>query len=150
MSGEPPAILLIEDDAAHAELIMRFLQNHPKPSRVYHVADGEAALEYLHRRGEYADPETSPHPHLVLLDLRIPKVDGLEVLRKIKADDALRHLPVVVLTTSEANGDIAQAYEYNANGYVVKPMGFDEFAQLIDDLASFWLGWNRLPGRDRS
>ncbi|MEE8392140.1 MAG: response regulator, partial [Anaerolineae bacterium] len=95
--------------------------------------------------GEYVDPESSPQPHVILLDLRLPRIDGLDVLQEIKADEELRRIPVVVLTTSEAENDLAQAYEYHANSYLVKPVDFGKFTQLMDDLGFYWLGWNRQP-----
>ena len=100
MSEPPLSILLVEDDPDHAELILRNLEEHPAVRKIAHVADGQAALDYLLRQGTYADPASSPRPNVVLLDLRLPKVDGLDVLRKIKADGDLRRIPVVVLSTS--------------------------------------------------
>ena len=112
-------------------------------SEIRHVADGEAALDYLFQRGEYADTETSPSPHLVLLDLRLPKIDGLEVLRQIKTDEELRRIPVVVLTSSQAESDIARAGDNYVNSYLVKPVAFDDFRQMLRDFAFYWLVWNR-------
>ena len=134
-----------EDDPNHAELIIRNLIDNQVANQIHHVLDGEAALDYLFRRGEYADAEKSPCPHLVLLDLRLPKTDGQEVLREIKADDELRRIPVVVLTTSKAESDIARAYDNHANSYLVKPVDFDRFRQLMRDLGFYWLIWNQHP-----
>jgi len=145
MEGEPLVILLVEDNPDHTELIVRSLQDHRVANRICHVADGEAALDYLFRRGEYQDPEKSPRPHVILLDLRLPKVDGQEVLQAIKTNDRLRRIPVVIVTTSEAERDVAQAYDSHANSYLVKPVDFDKFTQLMDDLGFYWLGWNRHP-----
>ncbi len=145
MNGEPLVILLVEDNLDHTELIVRSFHDHRVVNQIYHVVDGEAALDYLFRRGEYVDPESSPQPHVILLDLRLPRIDGLEVLQEIKADEELRRIPVVVLTTSEAENDLAQAYEYHANSYLVKPVDFGKFTQLMDDLGFYWLGWNRQP-----
>jgi CheY-like chemotaxis protein len=145
MDGQPLIILLIEDNPDHTELIVRSLQVHRVVNRIYHVADGEAALDYLLRRGEYAEPENSPRPHMILLDLRLPKVDGLEVLRTIKATERLCRIPVVIITTSKAERDIAQAYDDHANSYLVKPVDFTKFTRLMDDLGFYWLGWNRHP-----
>jgi CheY-like chemotaxis protein len=145
MQGEAVEILLVEDDPAHAELIIRGLEDNLVGNRIHHVADGEAALDYLFRRGEHADAENSPRPHLILLDLRLPKIDGLEVLREIKADGGLRRIPVVVLTTSEGEGDIARAYDNYANSYLVKPVDFDRFGKLMRDLGFYWLIWNQHP-----
>jgi CheY-like chemotaxis protein len=114
-------------------------------NRLVHVEDGEVALDYLHGRGPYADRRQFPLPHLVLLDLRLPRVDGLEVLRDVKTDRELHRIPVVVLTTSDAERDVAQAYEYHANSYLTKPVDFGGFASLLRDLGFYWLAWNKQP-----
>jgi len=145
MKGEPLIILLVEDNPDHTELIVRSFQDHRVINQIYCVADGEAALDYLFRRGEYADAEKSPRPHVILLDLRLPRIDGLEVLKEIKADEELRRIPVVILTTSEAERDVVMAYNNHANSYLVKPVDFGKFAQLMDDMGFYWLGWNRKP-----
>ena len=145
MEGESLNILLVEDNLDHMELIRRSLSEHHIANQIVHLNNGEAALDYLLRRGRFADPVCSPRPHLILLDLRLPKIDGLEVLREIKETEATRRIPVVVITTSEADQDITSAYEYRANSYLVKPIGFGEFRQLIDDLGFYWLGWNQNP-----
>ncbi len=142
---EPLIILLVEDNPAHAELVKRSLEGHPVPNRIIHISDGESALAYLFRRGEFADPEKSPRPHVVLLDLRLPRIDGLEILKEIRTSAEMEKLPVVVLTTSEAEMDAARAYEYHANSFVVKPLDFDRFAKLMDDLGFYWLKWNYYP-----
>ena len=148
MKGKPLIILLVEDNPNHAELVMRSFQDHRMANKIYHVLDGEAALDYLFRQGDYADPEASPRPHLILLDLRLPKIDGLEILNKIKTDKELRCIPVVVLTTSEAESDQYKAYDNYVNSYLVKPVDFDKFTQLMQDLGFYWLCWNRQPYRD--
>lgn len=142
VSGDIVNILLVEDNEAHAELVMRGLADHRISNRIIHVADGEAALDYLNRQGQFTDPETCPTPDLILLDLRLPKVDGLEVLREIKETEALRTIPVVVLTTSEAERDVAQAYKHFANSYLVKPVDYKSFTALMDVLGFYWLSWN--------
>src|SRR5262249_24005139 len=115
----PLTMLLVEDDMPHAELVKRGLEAHQIANKIYHVADGEAALDYLFRQGLYTDPVTSPSPHVVLLDLRLPRLSGLEVLREIRAssDNNLHSVPVVVLTTSTAAQDVTRAYEQHANSY---------------------------------
>jgi CheY-like chemotaxis protein len=102
-------------------------------------------LDFLFRRGVFADPEKSPRPHVVLLDLRLPRIDGLEVLREIRTSAGLEKLPVVILTTSEAEIDAARAYEYHANSFLVKPLDFDKFIRLMEDLGFYWLKWNYYP-----
>jgi two-component system, response regulator len=135
-------ILLVDDNEDHAEIVIRSLRAHDPQQPIHHVADGESALDYLFRRGDYCDPETSPRPSLILLDLRLPRVDGLEVLKEIKETDGLRGIPVVILTSSQAGIDVQMACDYHANSYVVKPLEFSRFTQLVRDLGSYWLGWN--------
>lgn len=142
----PRQVLLVEDNADHAELIRRaFAELEPKVALAV-ARHGEEALDYLHRRGEYRDPSRSPRPHLILLDLRLPRMDGLEVLGEIKASAALRSTPVVVLTTSNSEHDVARAYAQHANSYLVKPAEFSEIRQLIASVHAYWLELNRPPG----
>lgn len=145
MMGEPVLVMLVEDNSDHAELVIRTLEDHHIANRIKHFTDGQTALDYLFRRGEYKDPEISPRPHMILLDLRLPRVDGLEVLRIIKDDEFLKNIPVIILTTSEAEKDMARAYDNYVNSYLVKPVGFDEFRRLMNDLGFYWLGWNMNP-----
>jgi len=145
MTGESLVILHVEDNLDHAQLVTRSLKKHRVANTVHVAEDGETALNYLFRRGHYEDPLASPRPHIVLLDLRLPKVDGLEVLRAIKTTKQLLSIPVVILTSSEAEKDIAQAYEYHANSYLVKPVGFEQFNELMEQLGFYWLGWNEYP-----
>jgi len=144
MIGDQILIMLVEDNADHAELVIRTLESHHIPNKILHISDGETALDYLLRRNEFSDPQTSPRPHIILLDLRLPRVDGLEVLRMIKKEGVeLRNIPVVVLTTSEAERDVLRAYEYYVNSYLVKPVGYEDFNNLMHDLGGYWLGWNK-------
>jgi two-component system, response regulator len=148
LSGEPLHILLVEDNEAHAELVIRGMRDQQVANRIHHVQDGEQALDYLFMRGAYADPEKNPRPNLILLDLRLPKVDGLEVLTTIKTTPALLRIPVVILTSSDAENDIARSYDHHANSYVVKPLDFKTFTKLMKDLGFYWLGWNAKPLAD--
>ncbi len=143
--SEPSTILVVEDNEAHAELIRRSLESQPVATRIEHVVDGDLALDYLYRRGAYADPESSPQPQVILLDLRMPKTDGLEVLKQLRTANGLVHIPVVILTTSKADRDVAMAYEHHASSYLVKPADFDEFTNLIGTVACYWLAWNYYP-----
>lgn len=145
MNGEPLTILLVEDNPDHAELVMRNMEDFQVANTIVHVEDGEAALDYLYGIGKYTDRKQFPLPHLMLLDLCLPKIDGMEVLKVVKSDAALRPMPVVILTTSDAERDIAMAYEYNANSYVTKPVSFVEFSKLLKDLGFYWLAWNKRP-----
>ena len=143
--GEPIIILLVEDNPAHAELILRNFETHQLANQIIHLSDGAQALDYVFRRGAYADPSQSPRPHLILLDLRLPKVDGLEVLQAIKEAPELQAIPVVVLTTSEAEQDAFQAYQHRVNSYLVKPVDFHKFTKLMEELEFYWLVWNYYP-----
>ena len=145
MKGQPLAILLVEDNADHAEIIRRSFNAHQVANTIYHVTDGQAALDYLLRKGKYKDPKNSPRPDVILLDLRLPKVDGLEVLEHIKQTKELLRIPVVVLTSSDADLDIAKAYDFYVNSYLVKPIDFKKFTDLMKDLGFYWLGWNVNP-----
>ena len=145
VKGEPVVILLVEDDPAHADIVRRNLTSFRVANRIIHVEDGQAALDYLFGRNSYADTQAHPRPNLVLLDLRLPKVDGLEVLRQLKGDEELKRLPVVVLTTSSAETDMVNAYTHGAGSYLVKPVDFDKFTKLMEDFGFYWLAWNRFP-----
>ena len=145
MQGKPLVILLVEDNPDHTELILRNFTEHRIANNIIHVSDGQAALDYLFRRGPYLDPASSPRPSLVLLDLRLPKMDGLEVLKEIKASEQLSTIPVVILTTSSSEKDILAAYEYHVNSYLVKPVDFGKFTELMDELGFYWLAWNKQP-----
>jgi CheY-like chemotaxis protein len=145
LTGEPLHILLVEDNEAHAELVIRGMRDQLVANRIHHVADGEQALDYLFNRGAYADTAKNPRPNLILLDLRLPRVDGLEVLKIIKTTPHLLRIPVVILTSSDAESDIARSYDHHANSYVVKPLDFKTFTKLMKDLGFYWLGWNAKP-----
>ena len=145
MIGESLLVMLIEDNIDHAELVVRALEDHILTNKVRHFQDGRSALDYLFRRGEFSEATEMQRPHIILLDLRLPRLDGIDVLRTIKEDSELKRIPVVVLTTSEAEKDVAKAYYNHANSYLVKPVGFDDFKKLMDDLGFYWLGWNVNP-----
>jgi CheY-like chemotaxis protein len=145
MEGEPVLVLLVEDNMDHAELVIRTLEDHHIANKIRHFMDGQTALDYLLRLNEYKDPASSPRPHMILLDLRLPRVDGLEVLKVVKEKDELKHIPVIILTTSEADKDMMRAYDHHVNSYLVKPVGFDDFNKLMTDLGFYWLGWNSHP-----
>ena len=136
--------LLVEDDESHAELVRRNLAKERVENTLDRVVDGAEALQYLRRQGPFAD---ASRPDVILLDLKLPKVDGHEVLRIIKADDDLRSIPVVVLTTSDAEADREQAYALNANSYLVKPIDFEQFRRIVKDLSLYWGVWNRRSPR---
>jgi CheY-like chemotaxis protein len=146
--GEPLVILLVEDNDAHAELVLRSMKDYRVANIIYHAIDGEKALDFLFHRGVFEEMRTSPRPNLILLDLRLPKVDGLQVLKTIKETPHLMQIPVVVLTSSDADKDIVSSYGYHANSYVVKPLDFRKFTELMQDIGGYWLGWNMVPLHD--
>ena len=137
-------ILLVEDNANDAELTMEALSEHHLANEVDLVRDGAEALDYLYRRGQYAGKEAG-NLAVVLLDLKLPKVDGLEVLRAIKGDDILRYIPVVVLTSSREERDVIESYRLGVNAYVVKPVDFSEFITAVKELGAFWAIINEPP-----
>lgn len=139
-------ILLVEDNAADAELAIRALKNHNLHQRMLHVKDGEQALDFLFGRGAFANRHPAPLK-VIFLDLKIPRVSGLEVLRAIKSHPLTRCIPVVVITSSNQDPDATRAYELGANGYVVKPVGFEDFVKAISDTGLFWLTVNEPPRR---
>jgi CheY-like chemotaxis protein len=145
MEGEPIVILMVEDDPAHAEIVRRNFERSRIANLLFHVSDGQEALDYLYRSGAFAGREDVPRPGLILLDLRLPKIDGLEVLRIIKSDPALSLIPVVILTTSAAETDMVRAYDCHANSYLVKPVDFTQFIELMDILGYYWLVLNHKP-----
>ena len=137
-------ILLVEDDPGDVLMTREVLDQSLTPRRVTVVSDGESAMDYLHKRGAHTAAVT---PDLVLLDLNLPRMDGREVLAELKADPVLRTIPVVVLTTSEAEEDVVQSYALHANAFVTKPVDFDGFAEVVRRIDDFFVGVVRLPGR---
>ncbi len=142
MTAQPVEILLVEDNPGDVDLTLEALEEARLRNNVHVAKDGVVALQFLRREGEHAD---APRPDLILLDLNMPRMDGREVLREIKEDPALKRIPVVVLTTSEAEQDVLDAYEYRANAYIVKPVDFEQFLRTIRSLEDFWLTVVRLP-----
>ncbi|HEX4986752.1 MAG TPA: response regulator [Burkholderiales bacterium] len=138
-------ILLAEDNPRDAEMTQRALRKINLINRVHWVKDGEAALHYLLREGEYADRPASSMPRLVLLDIKMPKLDGIEVLRRIKSDEALRHIPVVVMTSSNEESDVVDSYKLGVNSYIVKPVEFGAFVETVARAGLYWILTNRSP-----
>ncbi|WP_309112277.1 response regulator [Saccharothrix sp.] len=135
-------VLLVEDDPGDALMTQEAFEHHKIRNQLHVVRDGVEALEFLRREGKYAD---APRPGLVLLDLNLPKVDGREVLAQVKADESLRTIPVVVLTTSEAEEDILRSYNLHANAYVTKPVDFDRFIEVVRQIDDFFVTVVKLP-----
>ena len=138
-------VLLVEDDPGDVVLIQEAFEYNKVHNALHHVSDGVEALDFLHRRNGH---ETAPRPHLVLLDLNLPRKDGREVLAEVKEDRDLRTIPVVVLTTSEAEEDILRSYDLHANAYVTKPVDFDRFIEVVRLIDDFFVTVVKLPQRD--
>ncbi|HLG56004.1 MAG TPA: response regulator [Vicinamibacterales bacterium] len=138
-------ILLVEDSPEDAELTMRTLRMRNLANRLHHVEDGAAALDFIFGRGQFAGRDVNTRPKVVLLDLKLPKVDGLEVLRTIKEDSRTRDIPVVVITSSREDRDLDEAYRLGANSYVVKPVDFNQFSEAVGRLGLYWVLINEMP-----
>lgn len=142
----PVEILLVEDSEEDAELAIRALRKHGLANRLVWVKDGAEALDFLFATGGYADRDPNSGPRVVLLDLRLPLVSGIEVLRRIKGEAKTRTIPVVVLTSSKEDVDIEECYRLGVNSYISKPVAFDEFAKVVSQLGLYWLLVNKTPG----
>ncbi len=145
MSNSFVEILLVEDNPRDAELALRALRKRNLANNVVHVEDGQAALEFLSGTGAYSDRDPSYHPKLVLLDLKLPKIDGIEVLRQIRATEATRFIPVVVMTSSREDRDVVEAYNLGVNSYIVKPVEFENFSEAVANVGFYWLLLNQPP-----
>ena len=148
-SAQAVDILLVEDNPEDAELTLRALKKRNLANRLYLVEDGAQALDFIFCRGAYAERSLKTPPKVVLLDLQLPKVNGLEVLQAIKSDPATRTIPVVILTSSRQDPDIQTAYALGANSYVVKPVNFDNFSEAMVQVGYYWLLLNQPPGQDQ-
>jgi CheY-like chemotaxis protein len=138
-------ILIVEDNPNDAEMALRALKKNNLTNKVEVVEDGEKALDFIFCRGAYADRKNAPYPKIVLLDLKLPKVDGLEVLRAIKSDPVTKIIPVIVLTSSKEESDIVESYQLGVNSYIVKPVDFDKFVEAVNGLGLYWLLLNQQP-----
>jgi two-component system, response regulator len=138
-------ILLVEDSPTDAELTLRVLKKNHLANQVVHVRDGEEALDFLFARGAFAGRNIELRPRVILLDLKLPKIDGLEVLKTIKTDALTRTIPVVVLTSSKEETDMVASYAMGVNSYIVKPVDFDRFVEAVSHLGLYWLLLNQLP-----
>lgn len=138
-------ILLVEDNATDAELAIRALKKNNLANNLFWVKDGAEALDYLFATGMYEGRDRMKIPRVVLLDLRLPKVDGLEVLRRIKDDPRTKHIPVVVLTSSKEDRDITDSYRLGVNSFISKPVEFEAFAKVVSELGMYWLLVNHSP-----
>ena len=142
---EDVEILLVEDNPNDVELTMRALQKQSLANKVFVVKDGAEALEFIFATGAFAARKIENRPKVVLLDLKLPKVDGIEVLRRIKADERTRHTPVVMLTSSQEERDVIDTYNLGVNSYIVKPVDFGNFVHAVSELGIYWGLLNKLP-----
>ena len=138
-------ILLVEDSPQDAELTIRALKKRNLANHLVHVADGQEALDFLFCTGAYAQRPPCEQPKVVMLDLKLPKVSGIEVLRKLRADERTKLLPIVIMTSSREDSDVIESYKLGANSYVVKPVGFENFAEAVSNLGLYWLLLNQPP-----
>lgn len=143
---DPIEVLLVEDDPGDVLLIREAFEDNKVANRLHVVADGVEALDFMRQNGEHAD---APRPDLVLLDLNLPRKDGREVLAEVKSDDALRTIPIVVLTTSQAEEDVLRSYDLHANAYVTKPVDFDRFIGVVRQIDQFFVSVVKLPNNRR-
>ena len=137
-------ILLVDDNPRDTELVIDALETHQLANQIVVLRDGAEALDYLFRRGEFQGREDG-QPAVILLDLKMPKVDGLDVLRAVKSDAALRHIPVVMMTSSREEQDLVRSYQLGVNGYVVKPVQFQEFVEVVKQVGMYWAVLNEMP-----
>lgn len=138
-------ILLVEDNISDAMLTIRALKKHNLGNNLVHLYDGAQALDFLFGKGEYEGRNLAEKPKVIFLDLKMPKVDGLEVLRHLKSDDRTKFIPVVMMTSSKEEKDIIESHRLGVNSYIVKPVGFENFSKIVVDLGLYWLLVNQTP-----
>ena len=148
MNKESFVVLMAEDDEHDIVATKRAWKKHHIANPLYIVNDGEECMDFLHRRGKYSEPGSAPRPGILLLDIKMPKMDGLTVLKQIREDEDLRSLPVIILTTSKADEDRIRSYDLGVNAYIVKPVGFERFSKAVRTINLFWQ-LVELPGGDR-
>jgi two-component system response regulator len=147
MSYTEVEILLIEDNPEEAELAIRSLRKYNLANKLLHIDDGAEAIDVIFSKGKYAGNKNPLQPKLILLDLKLPRVDGLEILRQIKSDEQTKLIPVVVLTSSKEETDIIESYRMGVNSYIVKPVNFDSFTKAVSELGLYWVVHNQSPGK---
>jgi two-component system response regulator len=138
-------ILLVEDNHSDAELTIRALKKNNIANRIIHLEDGVEALDFIFGTGTFLDRDTSINPKVILLDLKMPRLDGMDVLRKIKSDERTKNIPVVILTSSKEDPDVQKCYELGANSFIVKPVDFDNFVKTVAELGVYWMLLNQVP-----
>lgn len=149
MNAHGVEILLVEDNPNDAELALRALKAHNLANNLIWLQDGVEALDFIFAQGQYSDRSMESAPKVVLLDLKLPRVDGLEVLKKVKSDARTKNVPIVVLTSSAEECDIITSYNFGVNSYILKPVDFDKFINAVKDVGLYWLLLNRAPCTDR-
>jgi two-component system response regulator len=142
---EAAEILLVEDNPNDVELTLRALRKQNLDTKVYVVRDGAEALDFVFAGGNYSSRKIDMRPKVMLLDLKLPKIDGIEVLRKVKADERTRNIPVVMLTSSQEERDVVESYRLGVNSYVVKPVDFNKFVHAVSELGIYWSSVNKVP-----
>lgn len=150
MSKKIAELLLVEDNPFDAELTLNALKNKNLANELHHVTDGEQALDFVYARGAFAHRSESCYPNLILLDLKMPKVNGLQVLEKLKSDPKTRSIPIVVLTSSNEDPDVEKCYQLGVNSYIVKPVGFENFVTAVGEVGFYWALLNTRPENRRS
>ncbi|MEO8765729.1 MAG: response regulator [Ginsengibacter sp.] len=145
MENSEVEILLVEDDIDDAEMTIHAMHKHHLANKLIHVADGEEAMDFLLGKGKFNGRNTSLKPRLILLDLKMPKMDGMEVLEIVKSNIDTKTIPVVILTSSREDPDVKRCYELGANGYIVKPVEFDSFIKTVSELGMYWMLLNHAP-----
>lgn len=145
MKNSEIEILLVEDDPDDAEMTIDAMRKNNLANKLIHTVDGEEALDFLFGTGKFIGRNINLKPRLILLDLKMPKVDGMEVLQKVKSNEATKKIPVVILTSSKEDPDVSRCYELGANGYIVKPVEFEGFAKAVSELGMYWMLLNHAP-----
>lgn len=145
MNNSEIEILLVEDKQSDAEMTMRALRKNKIINDIIHVTDGKLAIDFIFGTGDYNGRDTGKKPKLILLDLKMPKLNGIEVLKILKSDETTRQIPVVMLTSSKEDPDIEQSYKLGVNSYIVKPVAFDDFMKTVSDLGFYWMMHNQSP-----
>lgn len=145
MEERPVEILLVEDNPNDAELSLYALKKYKVANHIFHARDGAEALDYIFCTGPFSDRQIEDVPRVILLDLKLPKVDGHEVLRRVKSDERTKNIPVVVLTSSREERDVIESYHQGVNSYIVKPIDFEQFTEAVRKLGMYWLLLNEIP-----
>ncbi len=148
INGDPAIVLLVEDDPGDQKLVRLAFEKSRGRTELHIVSSGEEAVDYLLRRARYQDPVTSPRPHLILLDLNMPKMDGRQFITRVRANPDIRHLVIVVFTTGGQEQEVLSAYSLGANSYIPKPLTFDGFVRIVHAIEDYWFRVTYLPPRD--